>query len=202
MTMRTRLALFVALLCIASPAFSQQPSAPRPRPAQAPTAEPAPAAGPAAAATPAPATVAVRPAREGQPINVKVEVTITDQRGSAAPVKKTLAAVVADQTSGSIRSTAMISNPTGGGGAVSLNLDSSPTILTDGKVRLSFSLQYDIPGVAAPSSAGATPTVTATNLRETFFVVLENGKSIVVTQSAEPVGDRQVTVEVKATILR
>jgi hypothetical protein len=32
--------------------------------------------------------------------------------------------------------------------------------------------------------------------------VLESGKPIVAAQSADPVGDRQVTIEVKATILR
>ena len=34
------------------------------------------------------------------------------------------------------------------------------------------------------------------------MLILENGKTMVVAQSADPVGDRQVTVEVKATILR
>jgi hypothetical protein len=33
-------------------------------------------------------------------------------------------------------------------------------------------------------------------------LVLENGKPLVAAQSADPVGDRQVTVEVKATILK
>jgi hypothetical protein len=33
-------------------------------------------------------------------------------------------------------------------------------------------------------------------------VILENGKSVSVAQSADPVGDRQVTIDVKATILR
>jgi hypothetical protein len=34
------------------------------------------------------------------------------------------------------------------------------------------------------------------------FKTLENGKSMVAAQSADPIGDRQVTVEVKATILK
>ena len=40
------------------------------------------------------------------------------------------------------------------------------------------------------------------SLRENVNMILENGKSMLVTQSADPVGDRQVTVEVKATILK
>jgi hypothetical protein len=33
-------------------------------------------------------------------------------------------------------------------------------------------------------------------------MILENGKSMIVAQSADPIGERQVTVEVKATVLR
>ncbi len=33
-------------------------------------------------------------------------------------------------------------------------------------------------------------------------VILESGKPMLVSQSADPIGDRQVTVEVTATILK
>ena len=33
-------------------------------------------------------------------------------------------------------------------------------------------------------------------------MILESGKPLVVAQPADPVGDRQVTIEVRATILR
>ena len=45
-------------------------------------------------------------------------------------------------------------------------------------------------------------TVTSTSLHDSVWLILENGKSLVAAQSADPVGDRQVTVEVKATVLR
>src|SRR5947208_11711825 len=48
------------------------------------------------------------PPRRGQPINVKVEVIITDQRGSAAPTKKTVSIIVGDQQNGMIRSESLI----------------------------------------------------------------------------------------------
>jgi cytosine/uracil/thiamine/allantoin permease len=41
-----------------------------------------------------------------------------------------------------------------------------------------------------------------TQLQENLPLILENGKSMIVAQSADPIGDRQVTVEVKATVLR
>jgi hypothetical protein len=33
-------------------------------------------------------------------------------------------------------------------------------------------------------------------------LILESGKPMVAAQSADPIGDRQVTVEVRATVLR
>ena len=39
-------------------------------------------------------------------------------------------------------------------------------------------------------------------IRDAVTMILESGKPLIVAQSADPVSDRQVTVEVKATILR
>jgi hypothetical protein len=44
--------------------------------------------------------------------------------------------------------------------------------------------------------------VRRTNLRESLSLILEDGKSLVVAQSAEPNTDRTVMLEVKATILK
>ena len=41
-----------------------------------------------------------------------------------------------------------------------------------------------------------------TQIRENLALILENGKPLVAAQSADPAVDRQVTIEVKATILR
>src|SRR3989442_2017593 len=60
-------------------------------------------------AQPKPASPA--PRREGQPINVKVELVITDQRGSAAPVKKNVILIVADEKEGSFRSQSLVPPP-------------------------------------------------------------------------------------------
>jgi hypothetical protein len=141
-----------------------------------------------------------RPVREGQPINVRVEVTITEQRAGAAPIKKTIMAVVADGRPGSVRST-MVMNTLGVPGSVPLNLDTEANILSDGKIRLFYTLQYDLPDMT-PGAAPETRRPVATQIRESVTLILENGKPIVAAQSADPVGDRQVSVEVKATIMR
>ena len=41
-----------------------------------------------------------------------------------------------------------------------------------------------------------------TDIKQNLVLVLESGKSLVVSQATDPVSDRRVTVEVTATILK
>jgi hypothetical protein len=158
------------------------------------------------ATTPAPAARTPTPPaarREGQPVNIKIDFTITDQRGSAPAIKRTLTLIVADERTGSIRSQSSVYQV----GDVPLNVDASPSLLSDGKIRLGFNLQYDWP--APFDAAGANPTlqpprgtVIKTALHDSVMLILESGKPMIAAQSADPIGERQVTVEVKATVLR
>ncbi len=77
-------------------------------------------------------------------------------------------------------------------------------LLADGKIRLGFNLQYDWPAPidAADRTPPARGTVVKTTMHDSVSLILESGKSMIAAQSADPIGDRQVTVEVKATILR
>jgi hypothetical protein len=184
MTRTFVLMMGVAALAIA-PALAQQP-APTPAPPRSATPAAAPAARPPV------------PRRQGQPINVKIDLSINDQRGGSAPVKRTLSMVVADGMSGSIRSQSEVMAV----GPVPLNVDAQPELLADSKIRLNLTLQYDWP---APMEAGREAprgTVVKTALRDSVTLILENDKPMIAAQSADPIGDRQVTVEVKATILR
>jgi len=123
-------------------------------------------------------------------------VTITDQRGTAAPMKKMVSVIVADQQSGMVRSESLIPSM----GTIPLHVDAAPEILSDGKVRLRFGLSYDLPMENQPTPAAER--VAKTSVRENLSLILESGKPMLVTQSADPVGDRQVMVEVKATVLK
>jgi len=188
MTRTFVLMMGVAALVIA-PALAQQPP---PVPAPAPPRSATPAAAPA---VPAPVPP---PRRTGQPINVRIDLSINDQRAGSAPIKRTLSMVVADGMAGSIRSQSEVLAV----GPVPLNVDVSPDLLADNKIRLNLTLQYDWP---APVEAGRdTPrgTVVKTALRDSVTLILDNDKPMIAAQSADPIGDRQVTVEVKATILR
>jgi hypothetical protein len=148
-------------------------------------------------------TLAPTPRREGQPINIKVDVTITDMRGGTAAAKKTVSVVTADSMGGFIRSQANYNNI----GEVPLNVDTEPFLLPDGKIRVRVNLQYELPApppnpTAQSEVAPQAGTLRKTSIHENLSLILENGKPIIAAQSADPVGDRQVTIEVKATVLR
>jgi hypothetical protein len=202
----TRTAVLAALLIATVPILAQTPASTpppgqAPRSAQPPT--PAPRAeqpGPAPVArTPAPPAAAA-PRREGQPVNIKVEFTLSDQRGGAAAVKRTVTVVVADLRGGFIRSS---SDVVGVAGGVVLNIDANPELLADGKIRLGCNLQYDWPApIEQADRSLPRGTVMKTVMHDSVSLVLESGKPMVAAQSADPIGDRQVTVEVKATVLR
>ena len=199
--------LVLAVLFAATVPVLAQPPASTPAPGQpARIEQPAPAPVARTPAPPAPAA----PRREGQPVNIKIDFTITDQRGSAAAIKRTLTLMVADERTGSIRSQSSVFQI----GDVPLNVDASPSVLNDGKIRLGFNLQYDWPAPLEGPSPGQDPlnpraerpltrgTVIKTALHDSVTLILESGKPMVAAQSADPIGDRQVTVEVKATVLR
>jgi len=190
------LATLAGVLLIASHVWAQAPArAPQPaRPAQPPgTAAPAVAA-PVAPAAPVPP----QPVREGQPINVRVELTITETSTGAPPVKKTVVAVVGDGYFGSVRgqAVAQTANPLDRLLAP-LNLDARPEILPSGKIRLTCTIQYQA------TQRMAQERQINTDIKQNLVLNLESGKSLVISEAADPiVADRNVIVEVKATILK
>lgn len=188
----------VLLLAISGTAVAQTRS-------QAPATPAAPAApatqAPAAPATQPPAApaVAAPPTKAGQLVNVKIEFTITDQRAGAQPAKRTVSLIVADTARGSVRSEPSAFQVPGG---LQLNVDAQPEIVSNGKIRLNFTFQYAAPAPESLSSDTPRGTVLTTNLRESLALVVDDGKPLLVAQSADPTSDRTVSVEVKATILK
>jgi hypothetical protein len=126
---------------------------------------------------------ASRPA--SQAANVRIEVTITDQRGDAQAPAKTVMLLVEDTQSARMR--------TGRGSAV-LNLDVRPQIVRDGHVRLLVSLEF------TPQDGPERPAQPP--LQESIVALVDDGKSLVLSQSADPASDRKVRLEVKATIVK
>jgi len=202
--MNSRLLTLAAVLIATSPSLMAQPPSASARAQRGGAQTPAPAPGQRGnaqtpAPAPAPSAVVSPPRREGQPINVRVDVTITDQRGGTQTLKKTVSVVTGDGMGSFIRSSANYSSI----GDVPLNVDADPQILADNKVRLHLNLQYALP--AASSQGAEMPgagSLRTTGIHENLAMILDSGRPLVVAQSADPVGDRQVTIEVKATVLR
>lgn len=172
---------------LAQPRPDQTPPPGAPKPATVPRPDQPPPPGQIARPEP--------PKLAGQPVNVKVECTVTDHFGGAAPVAKTVTLMLADRRSGMIRSEGMLP----GYGKVQLHVDAEVMIIAEAKVLTQIALQYDL---VDPKAAPAERQSQTTQIRESLNTILENGKLLVVSQSADPVTDRKVTVEVKATIVR
>lgn len=138
----------------------------------------------------------------GQPVNVRIEVMITDQRAGEPPIQKTVALVLADRTNGMVRSEASLRNV----GDVPLHVDAEAALVDNGRVLVQIGLDYRLPG--AGEDAGKTQPdrninfAITTQIRESIRAILRDGEALTVAESADPITDRKVKVEVKATILK
>ncbi len=176
----------------------QQPPPPPPPP------PPKTATAPKVIATPAPPDPPAAPAAPerrrtpSQLVNVKIELTITDQVGDNPPQKKNIVMVVADGERGSIRTRAEFVKEVGGakrGFGLPLSADAAPEI-EGNKVRLRLSLEYDLIGDSGAGPEGEL------SIRESLAVIAEHGVPLVVALSADPMSDRKVSLEVRASILK
>ncbi len=131
---------------------------------------------------------------------MKVELNITEDGGAGAPIKKSVTAVVADGYNGFVRQQGIAQESQRAAiRSVPLNLDAFPVILPNGKIRLTCSIQYTSSG-----TAGSAPVEgrTGTDIKQSLVLNLESGKPLVISQGTDPIGERRVTVEVTATILK
>jgi 2-oxoglutarate dehydrogenase E2 component (dihydrolipoamide succinyltransferase) len=192
-------AVTAIVLALAAPhgAFAQQPApapaapaapAAAPRPAQAPQAPRAPA--PVTPARPAPAPGAApyvipEPNQPGQLVNIQIDIVLTTEGGTQAPVRKTVTLTLADKQEGSVRSMDRVAAPQSG----SLNVDARPVMQANGQVLTRIGLEFsgtdDVPFV----QVRAQP-------------LLESGRALRISRAVSPRTDRSVTVEVTATVLK
>jgi len=133
--------------------------------------------------------------------NIRIDVAIADTFG-AAPTKKAVTLLVADRQTGRIRSSLSVAVPNGAGGttyrSIGINVDASPTVRPDGRVFVTLSLSYTPDNPAVESGAPQKPA----SIDESMSVVLIDGKPTLLAQSADPQGDRKVTLEVTATVVK
>ena len=151
-------------------------------------------------------------------VNIRLDLVLTDNY-SGSPAKKTVSMVIMNRQSGMIRTQNSVGGfrvrldvdaqvelhaSGAGGGASTATGGASTGAASAGPMTLRLTLQYTpAPSDAAlakglDSTRGAVPS----GLDESFAVILQDGKPLLVSQSADPVTDRRVTVEVTATVLK
>jgi hypothetical protein len=160
---------------------------------------------------PQPAKESTKPAADPQagamPVNMRLDFTITDDRGNGAPISKTVSITTADRFWGRIRTNGDIATSEGRRVPVTLNVDARPTLVRDNRARVELTIEYR-PTAEIMSPVGLAPSThpdsnaVPPNINESLAVVLDDGKSMVISQSADPITDRKGKVEAKLSILR
>jgi hypothetical protein len=137
--------------------------------------------------------------------NIQIEITIIDQVGTDTPLKKTLNVIAADAGSGSVRSKVTVPVPRNPADPkdvmyqdLPLNVDIRPEV-TENKNRLRARLILNYETLYPSKTSGVPPVRSVVFVDQ--HVMLDNGKPLLVSQSADATTDRKVSVELKATIL-
>ena len=164
------------------------------------TPPPAKPSAAAPAATP-PSPGQTRPATEGSGQNVRLEITILDTFG-ATPSKKTVSMLLADGKQGRIRSSMSVPVSIGASASyqmasIGISVDAIPGVRADGRILLNLTIQY-----TPDSSVQQGNTPKPADINESLSVILADGRATMVSQSADPQGDRRVTIDVAATIIK
>jgi hypothetical protein len=161
--------------------------------AQPPTPPAAPKA-PTAVAPAAPPTPPAPPRHVGQMLNVQIEVTLSDTKGTP----KTVVLTVADGEMGQNRTNSDSNAGTGTSyQSFSFNADARPTIVGN-KIRLYLSAETKIPASPDAKAGGAANI----NLRQQQTLVLNDGDSVEIARASDPVSDRHFSLSVKVKIQR
>jgi hypothetical protein len=159
--------------------------------AQQPPAKPAQPAVPAVVAPvpPAPPTPPADPELGGQPINIRLDVTVTDQTAQGAPQPKSLMVMLVDRAMGRTRAAFQDR---------SVAVDARPTIVND-RIRVNVTIQSEQSRSNFPINEQPQydPTV---GWRNSFSLLLDNGKPMLALETTDAVTKRKMSIEVKATI--
>ena len=175
--MKRYIALFVVLLSVPIAAHQKPPQPPAPPAAPAVQTPPAP---------PAPQAPAVDPEQGGQPINIRLDVSVIDQSAQGAAQPKSLMVMLVDRAMG--RTRAAYEDR-------SIAVDARPTI-TDGRIRVYITIQSEGSRFFGPPDK-QDQTI---NWRNSFSLLLDNGKPMLALETNDAVTKRKMSIEVKATI--
>jgi hypothetical protein len=184
MGVRSVVCMLVASGVIATAGLSAQTAPSTPPSPRAPSKP----AAPSPARPPAPPAAPERrpdPSDGGQAVNIRLDISITDQTGPGptAVQPKTLTLLLADRSLSQVRSS--FEDRT-------IKVDARPTIV-DGRIRVSLTME-------SQRSTANGPSILAWN--QAFTVLVENAKPLVVVENSDLATNRKLTIEVKATVLK
>lgn len=142
-------------------------------------------------------------------VNVRIDATVIEAHGEQVTGRKMLTVTLVDGEWGSVRSSQQVAfQPKGSSGysyrTAPLNMDARAFLRDDGRIKVALTLEYR----GGPGEGGSSgPSENAQGavdegIRQNVTVLLESGKPLIVAQSADAVGDRRVSLEVKATVLK
>ena len=189
----------VAGLGTVGPAAAQYVAADQATPARAvEAAQPTPPVATTVPRSTKPAVEYAGPPRPRGPAgpNVRVDVTLNEVGGTGAAVIKTVSVTTTNQNWGKLRSQVN----SRAYGVTPLNVDVRPEVLADGKVSLQVAIQYD--QGRNPDSENNPDKIAGVMINQSATLLLDSGKPLTMSQSADPIGDRRVSVEVKATVIK
>lgn len=133
--------------------------------------------------------------------NVRLELVVTDQSGTAQPVKKVMTLLLAERATGRVRSGGEVyrarTTDTSFGNVfvpVTLNADANITAIAGDRIRVGITVEY----MPENQQSGERRT----QLNQTVDVVLLNGRQTLIVESADPTSDRKVSLHATATIVR
>lgn len=185
--MKSYVAVFICLMSLTIAA--QQPRNAPPRPPASPAA-PAAVAPPVPPAPPAPPNI-VDLSAGGQPVNIRLDVSVIDQQGIGNAQPKTLMVILADKAMGQTR--AVYEDR-------SISVDARPTI-ADGLIRVNATVKsQERPVVWVPADPASGKSDPILNWTNSFTLLLSNGKPMIALETMDAATKRKMSIEVKATI--
>ena len=171
--------------------------------AQAPPTPPAAPPGPAKVRPDKPAPGIPPPApRQGKDINIRIDATVIESRGDHVVDKKVISVTCVDGKGAFVRSTQSVAFKAKGSEGFNyqdapLNMDADVNLRDDGRVLARITVDYR----GMPASQDSPDSIDR-GIRQSVSVILKPGEPLMVAQSADAVGDRRVSLEVKATVLK
>lgn len=118
--------------------------------------------------------------------NLRLDVTVTDDRKGVTTAPQAVSLVTADRQRGRVLASAA---------HAVLQVDAQPEILPDGRIRVHMTVSYQ--AVQQPGERSKPAS-----LEKSITAIVDEGKTQNVSQSADAASQRTVTVEIKATRLK